>query len=162
MSTLALTRRLALAAFGGLVVLTAVSGQNALAQTGLTFRNIRVDVAPLRANAGDPTATWVQRELPAQLARALAGRMAPNGATLTVRIDYLTLGSNSGGLGPLGSSYDNIQGVAIINGAQTPIRATSTYDPMPQDQAMIEQSNYIRVSRLVQVLCRWIAQGAFF
>ena len=118
------------AAFGGLVVLTAVSGQNALAQTGLTFRNIRVDVSPLRANAGDPTATWVQRELPAQLARALAGRMAPNGAPLIVRIDYLTLGSNCGGLGPLGSSSDNIHGVAIINGAQTPIRATTTYDPM--------------------------------
>ena len=41
----------------------------ALAQSGLPVRNIRVDVAPLRANSGDPTATWVEQELPRQLPR---------------------------------------------------------------------------------------------
>ena len=35
-------------------LLAAVACQNALAQSGLRVRNIRVDVAPLRANAGEP------------------------------------------------------------------------------------------------------------
>jgi hypothetical protein len=35
----------------------ALAGHAALAQSGQVVRNIRVDVAPLRANAGDPTAT---------------------------------------------------------------------------------------------------------
>ena len=71
MSTFALTRRAAIAAFGALAFAPTVAGWRALAQSGLTFREIRVDVAPLRANAGDPTAAWVQRELPVQLAQAL-------------------------------------------------------------------------------------------
>src|SRR6516225_7407570 len=80
------TRRTAMAACAAL----AIAGQAALAKSSQGAGAIRVDVAPLRANAGDPTATWVERELPRRLAQALAGRV-PKGATLTVRIDYLTL-----------------------------------------------------------------------
>jgi hypothetical protein len=54
---------------------------------------IRVDATPLRENAGDPTATWVEHELPGALKHALAGR-AVHGA-LVVRIDTLTLGPNT-------------------------------------------------------------------
>ena len=70
---------------------------------------VRVDVGPLRANAGDPTAAWVEQFLPGQIARGLAQRGAR--ANVSVRIDYLTLGSSTGGYGPAGSSYDKIQGV---------------------------------------------------
>jgi hypothetical protein len=157
-----MTRRAATAAFGAFALVAALAGRKALAQPGLTFRDIRVDVAPLRANAGDPTAAWVQRELPVQLAQALAGRMARNGAALIVRIDYLTLGPNTGATLHGGSSPDNIRGVAIVNGAQIPVRATSTYQASPIDQTMIEQSNHDRVSQLAQALAYWIAQGAFF
>ncbi len=159
MSTL--TRRAAIAAFGALA-LRAVAGQRALAQPGLAFRDIRVDVAPLRANAGDPTAAWVQRELPVQLAQALAGRMSRNGATLIVQIDYLTLGPNTGDGIHSNSSWDNISGVAIVNGAQIPVRATTSYHSSPVDQTMIEQSNHRRVSQLVEALAYWIGHGAFF
>ena len=57
----------------------------ALSQSRPAVGAIRVDVAPLRANAGDPTASWVEQELPRQLAQALSGRLTPKGAALIVR-----------------------------------------------------------------------------
>ena len=54
-----LIRRGAITACSALALLAAVASQNALAQSSRPVRNIQVDVAPLRANAGDPTASWV-------------------------------------------------------------------------------------------------------
>ena len=59
--TLALTRRGALAAVASFVLPSALAVQGALAQAGVRFRDVQVDVSPLRASAGDPTANWVQR-----------------------------------------------------------------------------------------------------
>ena len=156
MFTRGFVRRAAVAAFGASALVAAIAGQSALAQSGLGFRDVRVDVSPLRSTAGDPTAAWVQLDLSAQLAQALAGRIAPNGATLTVRIDYLTL--SSGARVDCGSSRDNISGVAIIGGVQTPARATTSYQPSPVDQTMVEQSNRDRVSQLVQALVFWLSR----
>ena len=86
MHTLGLMRGAAIA------LLTATACQTVLAQSSLPVRNFRVDVAPLRANVGDPAASWVQQRLPEQLAQALAGRLTAQGGTLVVRIDYVTLG----------------------------------------------------------------------
>ena len=55
MSTLGLIRRSAAATCGAFVLLAAVAWQNALAQSGASICDIRVDVGPLRVNAGDPT-----------------------------------------------------------------------------------------------------------
>jgi len=68
MYTLGLIRRVAIAACSAFALLAAVACQDALAQSGLPIHNIQVDVAPLRANAGDQTASWVQQRLPDQLA----------------------------------------------------------------------------------------------
>jgi len=152
------TRRAAIATFGVVALSAAIGGRAALSQSGQAVRNIRVDVAPLRANAGDPTATWVEQELPRRLAQALAGRLTPKGGTLTVRIDYLTLGPNTGATIHGGSSPDNIIGVATIGSVQWPVRATTSYAASPIDQTMIEQSNHYRVSQLVQALTFWIAR----
>ncbi|MGC9957909.1 hypothetical protein [Roseiarcus sp.] len=152
------TRRAAIATFGVVALSAAIGGRAALAQSGQAVRNIRVDVAPLRANAGDPTATWVEQELPRRLTQALAGRLTPKGGTLTVRIDYLTLGPNTGATIHAGSSPDNIIGVATIGSVQWPVRATTSYAASPIDQTMIEQSNHYRVSQLVQALTFWIAR----
>ena len=149
-------------AFWAFALVTAVGSESAVAQSAANFRDIRVDVRPLRANAGDPTATWVQQELQGQLTQALAGRVSRNGAPLTVRIDYLTLGPSTGEMLHASASLDNISGVAIIGGQQTPVRASNSYYSSPVDQTMIEQSNHYRVSQLTQVLAQWIAQGAFF
>jgi hypothetical protein len=154
--------RLALAASVALALIVAAFSQAALAQSAPTFRDVHVDVQPLRANAGDPTATWVQEDLTSQLAQALAGRMASNGAPLTVRIDYLTLGPQTGEMLHAGASLDNILGVAVIGGREMPIRATSSYYSTPVDQTMIERSNRERVSQLTQALTFWIVRGDFF
>jgi hypothetical protein len=120
MYTLGLIRRVAIA------LLAAVACQNALAQSGLPIRNIQVDVAPLRVNVGDQTASWVQQGLPDQLAQALAGRMTAQGGTLVVRIDYVTLGPIKDS-----SAWDNISGVAMIGGAR--YRKISGFGDRPDD-----------------------------
>jgi hypothetical protein len=147
---------------GAFAMVTAIASQSALAESALTFRDVRVDVSPLRANAGDPTAAWVERELPSQLTQALAGRMAHNGAPLVVRIDYLTLGPPTGEMLHASATLDNILGVAIIDGQQIPVRATNSFYTNPIAQTMIEQSNRDRVEQLTQVLADWIGRGAFF
>ena len=100
MSTPDWDRRAAIAT-GAFAFVAAIAGKTALAQSGLA-----VDVAPLRANAGDPTA-WVEQELPRPLAEALSGRRTPKGGTLVVRVDSLTLGPNKDS-----RAWDNISGVA--------------------------------------------------
>jgi len=162
MSTSRIFNCLALAASLALALSVGAFGQGALAQSAPTFRDIHVDVQPLRANAGDPTATWVQQDLPGQLAQALAGRITRDGAPLTVRIDYLTLGPPAGEMLHAGATLDNILGVAVINGHETPIRATTSFYTNPIAQTMIEQSNRDRVAQLSQALAYWIAHGAYF
>jgi hypothetical protein len=74
------------------------------------------------------------------------------------RVDYLTLGPNSGATIHGGSSPDNIQGVATIGNMQWPVRATTSDSATPIDQTMVEQSNHYRVSQLLQALAFWIAR----
>ena len=152
MSGQAFTRRAAIVACGAVALVT-MGGGVALAQSRLAVGAIRVDVAPLRANAGDPTATWVERELPRQLAEAMSGRLTAKGATLVVRVDTLTIGPNKDS-----RAWDNISGVAIIGGVARPVRAISRYWASAIDQALIEQSNHARVSAAVRALAFWIAQ----
>lgn len=151
MSTLALMRRAGIAAT--LVFLMGAACQNALAQSHPPIRDFRIDVAPLRANAGDPTASWVQQGLPDQLVRALAGRMTAQGGTLVVRIDTVTLGPIKDS-----SARDNISGIATIGGVQWPVRATTKYQASAIDQTLVEQSNRERVAELVQALTYWLAR----
>ncbi len=153
MYTLGLIRRMTIAACSAFALLAAVACQNAVAQSGLPIRNIQIDVAPLRASVGDPTASWVQQGLPDRLARALAGRMATQGGTLVVRIDYVTLGAIKDS-----SAWDNISGVAMIGDAHWPVRATAKYHLSATDQAMFEESNHRRVNQLVLALTYWLAR----
>ncbi len=153
MSGQTFTRRAAIVACGGLALAMATRGGAALAQSGVAIGNIRVDVAPLRANSGDPTATWVQEELPRQLAQALAGRLTPKGAPLVVRIDSLTLGPNKDS-----RAWDDISGVATVGGVARPVRATSRHWASAIDAATIVQTNHDRVSAATQALAFWIAR----
>jgi hypothetical protein len=153
MSGQTVTRRAAIAACAALILLTAMRGGMAFGQSQLAVGAIRVDVAPLRANAGDPTAGWVEQELPRQLAQALSGRLSPKGATLIVRVDSLTIGPNKDS-----RAWDNISGVATIGGVERPVRATSRYWASAIDAATIAQSNHVRVSAAAQALAFWIAR----
>src|ERR1700691_2576806 len=143
-------RRAAIAACGAVVLVTAMPRAAALAQSRVAVGAMPVDGAPLRANAGDPTAAWVEQELPGQLAEALSGRLTPKGATLVVRIDTLTIGPNKDD-----RAWDNISGVAMVGGVQRPVRATSRYWASAIDQALFEQSNHARVSAAVRALAFW-------
>ncbi len=156
MSAFQLTRRAALVAFVALAVSAAVAGKRALAGPG-SLGDIRVDVAPVLENSGEPTASWVAQTLPAAISEALsaAGR---SGERVAVRIDYVMLGSNSGGAGPAGASPDQMVGVVTIGGVDRPLRALTWYYPMAVDNALIAQSNYNRVSRLSQAFAYWVAR----
>jgi hypothetical protein len=158
------TRRAALIALGTWGIPAPFADRSALAQPNVRFRNIVVDVAPLRALMGDPTAAWVQQTLPGALAQALGAHMAPgdrSGATLIARIDYLYLGPSSGGTGPWGASQDTINGMLLIKGphggiaGSAPIRAITSYHPMPVDQPMWVEANYWRVVALSQAFAGW-------
>jgi hypothetical protein len=163
MSAFPLTRRAALAALGALAFPAVTRAPPAVAQPGLRIRAIKVDVSPIRASMGDPTAAWVEEALPGALAQSLGPYMAPgdrNGATLIARIDYLYLGSSSGGPGPLGSTQDTINGSLLLKGprgvaANVPLRAISSYYPTPVDQALVERALQGRVTALAQAFAGW-------
>ncbi len=159
-----LTRRAALAALGAVVLPTMDGVRSSKAQPGLRIRGIKVDVSPIRASMGDPTAAWVEQALPGALAQALAPYMAPgdrNAATLVARIDLLYLGPSSGGPGPFGSVQDTISGSLLLKGprgavlSNTPLRATSSYYRTPVDQALVERALEGRVTALTQAFAGW-------
>jgi hypothetical protein len=166
MSAFPLTRRAALAALGAVVVPAMAETWGALAQPGLRIRAIKVDVSPIRASMGDPTAAWVEEALPGALAQALAPYMAPgdrNGATLVARIDYLYLGPSSGGggFGHFRQTQDTINGTLLVKGprggvvANVPLRAIASYFPMAVDQTLVERALQGRVTGLAQAFAGW-------
>jgi hypothetical protein len=164
MSAFPLTRRSAIAALGALVLPAMTQMRSASAQPGLRIRAIKVDVSPIRASMGDPTAAWVEEALPGALAQSLAPYMAPgdrNGATLVARIDYLYLGSSSGGPGFFHQTQDTINGTLLVKGprggvvANVPLRAISSYFPMAVDQTLVERALEGRVTALAQAFAGW-------
>jgi hypothetical protein len=159
MSISALTRRAAMGNLGAFALLSVTTVTRSMADPSLRFREIRVDVSPLRASAGDPTADWVEQALPENLTRALSAYLAPaerNGATLVARIQDVNFGQSGGRGGASGASPDSIRGVLIVGGpragiaAQTPLRASAAYSPSAADQALIEEAYHERVVALAQ------------
>ena len=67
----AMTRRGALAALGAFGLTLTGAAFGARAQSGLRFRDIVVNVEPLRALTGDPTAAWMEQALRQALASGL-------------------------------------------------------------------------------------------
>ena len=163
MSISAVTRGAALTSLGAFAVLPLGAAWRARAQPVVRFRDIRVDVSPLRASAGDPTAEWVEEELPRDLKRALAPYMAPterDGATLVVRIQYVYLGPSAGGMGMSGSARDAIEGLLAVRGpgrgaaSEMRLRATASYSG-GSDQALVEEGYHWRVIALAQAFATW-------
>jgi hypothetical protein len=160
----AMTRRGALAALGafGLTLTGAASG--ARAQNGLRFRDIVVNVEPLRALTGDPTAAWMEEALRQALPQALGPHLAPsdrNAPVLEVQIEWIYLAPNQGGPGARGSAQDTIIGRFLVRGPmggieqEVPLRAIASYYPSGVDQALVERANQGRVAKLAQVFAGW-------
>ncbi len=112
-----LTRR---AVLSSLAALAAAPGIAAAASplAGIRFREIRVDVAPLRASGNGQVADWIAAMLPGLLRQSFARYLAPgdrNAATLVARIDEVILGP-TGSLdnNPANDTIDGIQGAGIV------------------------------------------------
>jgi hypothetical protein len=159
MSKLKITRR---ASFGVLASVALAPGlvvRGAWARPRIVAGGIRVDVAPLRATAGDPTAAWVAQTLPGALARAFAEVGRPGGS-VEVRIDYVILGpSAAGGFGAQGQTPDQMVGVVAVDGVAHPLRAETSYHPNAVDQPEFAQSNFDRIAQLSQAFAYWTARG---
>ena len=164
MSTLVFTRRAGLVALGALALQGCASAVPTATASRVRIRAIKVDVSPIRASMGDPTAAWLQAALPGALAQSLAPYMAPgdrNGATLVARIDTLYLGPSGGGPQFFGQTQDTITGALLLKGprggavANVPARAIASYFPMAVDQVMVEQALQGRVVALSQAFAGW-------
>jgi hypothetical protein len=159
MSEVEITRRAAFGALGAVAIAPGVVVRDAWARRRAIAGGIRVDVAPLRGNAGNPTAAWVALTLPAALARAFAevGRPA---ASVDVQIDYVILGpAAAGGFGAQGPTPDQMVGEVTVDGMPHPLRAETSYYPNAVDQPEFEQSNFDRIAQLSQAFAYWAARG---
>jgi hypothetical protein len=134
MSAFEVMRRASLGVFGA-VALACASAPGGAFALSRAVGGIHVDAAPSRENAGDPTAAWVAQAMPAALAQAL-GEVGRPGAPISVRIDYVILGPNTGNAGgPAGSSPDQMVGVVIVGGVARPLRALTSYYRAASDPA---------------------------
>ena len=157
MSTFEVMRRASLGVFGAVALACASAPVGAFALTR-AVSGIKVDVGPLRANAGDPTAAWVARALPGALAQALTDVGRP-GAPISVRIDYVILGPSSGGAQFGGAAPDQMIGEVIVGGIAHELRGSTSYYPMAVDQPDYVQSNYDRIAQLCQAFAYWAVRG---
>ena len=165
MAASALTRRSVLAVLGASGLSWTFAAPRALAQSGLRFGAIRVNVEPLRAVIGDPTAAWTEQALLQALPQILGPHLAPgdrSAPVLEVQIDWLYLGPNPSGRGSGGgSAQDTIVGSFIVRGprggieSQIPLRAIRSYLPSAVNQAQPVEGNYWRVVALAQAFAGW-------
>jgi hypothetical protein len=160
-----LTRR---AVLSSLAALAAAPGLAVAASplAGIRFREIRVDVAPLRASGAGDFADWIAAEEPALLRKSFAAYLAPgdrHAATLVARIDEVILGAlHSGGYGnPAFDAIDGIRGEGIVLGprgqqiASYPLYAAvgaNTYLNMPYQSEITRR----RVETLAQSFAQWL------
>jgi hypothetical protein len=157
MSAFEVMRRASLGVFGAVALAFASAPVGAFALSR-AVSGIKVDVGPLRANAGDPTAAWVARALPGALAQALTD-VGRAGAPISVRIDYVILGPSSGGAQFGGATPDQMIGEVVVGGIAHELRASTSYYPMAVDQPHFEQANYDRVFQLSRAFAYWAARG---
>jgi len=132
MRELEFTRRGALAALTAAAA--AAVAKPAVSAEGLRFREIRVDVSPMRENYQSEEAGWVAAVLPGYLRQTFAKYLAPgdrSAAILVARIDLVTLGSpgeGGGGLVFADSTRDGIDGAGLVlDGSGRTIRSYPLY-----------------------------------
>src|ERR1700729_4467268 len=164
----AVTRRTALALLGAFGLSLTRAASTARAQNGLRFRGVVVNVEPLRALTGDPTAGWMEQALAQALPGALGPHLAPgdrNAPVLEVRIDWIYLAPSPGGPGARGSAQDTIIGSFLVRGprgeieSQIPLRAIASYYPNAVDQALVERAYHSRVATLPPTFPDWAPRG---
>jgi hypothetical protein len=103
----------------GLTALTGAAPGLALAATGMRFRDVKIDLAPLQAAGRDDFAAWVAPVLTSAMHQYFAPYLAPgdrNAPTLVARIDQVIIGAeHSGGFGnPVSDAVDGIEGAGVV------------------------------------------------
>ena len=121
MDNVVLTRRAVVSALAALAAAPGIAAA-ALPPAETRFRQILIDVAPLRANGDGDVADWIAAELPALLAKAFAAHLAPgdrNAPILRARVDLVTLGSPGTFSGVIMGvdTTDYIEGAGVVVGA---------------------------------------------
>ncbi len=159
-----LTRR---AVLSSLAALAAAPGVAAAASplAGIRFREIRVDVAPLRASGNGDFADWIAAALPAELRKSFAAYLAPgdrSASTLVARVDEIILGAVDSASGnPALDAIDGIQGAGIVLSprgqqiASYPLYASVgalTYLNLPYQSEITRR----RVETLAQSFAQWL------
>ncbi len=151
-----LTRRAAAA-----LVLALIAAPAAWAQAPTRFRDIRLDLAPLRAGGDPVTADAFQREAPALLEKAFAAHLAPgdrSAPTLVVRVDTAIYGPRMDNP-PFGSeATDWVTGVAIVTagGRQVARYPFSISRKVSPDTDVMGNEGTLRIDGLAQVLAYWL------
>jgi hypothetical protein len=167
MGELQMTRRAALAALA-MAAASAVATRRAAAQeSGLRFREIRVDVSQMREKDQDEAADWVAAALPGYLKQSFAKYLAPgdrHAAVLVAKVDDVTLGSPNERpmfMSMSNDTVDQIDGAGVVLDASGrvlntyPLFATIDADTQ-QRQAYQYQAAINR--RRVEMLARGFAQ----
>lgn len=137
----------------------------ALPPGGLRFRDIRIDLAPLRASGNGDFADWVAAVLPGALRKSFAAYVAPgdrSGDTLVARVDEVIIGPlHSGGFGgsPVSDAIDGIQGEGIVLGPRgQQIAAYPLYSSVGADTYLNQPYQEDITRRRVQTLALSFAQ----
>jgi hypothetical protein len=79
---------------------------------------------------------------------------------LLARIDTIDLGSGGGARGAV-SATDSMEGVLIVSGprgviaAETPLRATASYEASAVDQSLFAEAYHRRVIALAEAFAKW-------
>jgi len=139
MGELHLTRRAALAALT-LAAASAAIKASAASTGEMRFREIRVDVSPLRAKNEDDQARWVAAVLPGYLKQAFAKYLAPgdrSAGILVARIDDVTLGVQGSRMSfgfISNDTTDGIEGAAVVlDGRGHPVGSYPLYSSLGAD-----------------------------
>ena len=165
MQTILLTRRAALialgagAAFGlaGCNTTQTAAVQPQAAPSGPRIGAIEVNTAPLLAQSGNPTAQWVQQQLPSLLAQDLAAHMAPAiPAPLLCAFASTPSIWEAAGRRP---RHDEGRGDAErLYSARDQAAGDVNLYPSPVDQTLVEQAMQGRVSELSQSFAYWLTK----
>ena len=113
------TRRAALAALATATAAAVVTGADAQ-PNGLRFREIRVDVSPLREKVQDQEGAWVAAVLPGYLRQTFAKYLAPgdrSAGVLVARIDDVSIGTQGMNSSPFrlaADTRDQIEGAGLV------------------------------------------------
>jgi hypothetical protein len=157
-----LTRRALVSALAALAAAPGIAAA-AAPLSATRFREIQVDVAPLRANGSGDLVDWIAAELPALLAKAFAEHMAPGDRSapiLRARVDFVTLGppGSFGGLPLVGDTTDYIEGAGVVVGAGG--REIASYPLMASlhasSKVVTGMELRLRVSQLAQSFAYWL------